>query len=97
MEIKDKFYQLLAAGIGIVYLFQVFLTVGGGTKFIPMTGVTLPFISYGGSSILTSLILFYAAQGIFIAKKLEDIEYERKKEEFLRRRNAGRAVDRHRS
>ena len=96
MEIKDKFYQLLAAGIGIVYLFQVFLTVGGGTKFIPMTGVTLPFISYGGSSILTSLILFYAAQGIFIAKKLEDIEYERKKEEFLRRRNAGRSVDRHR-
>ena len=97
MEIKDKFYQLLAAGIGIVYLFQVFLTVGGGTKFIPMTGVTLPFISYGGSSILTSLILFYAAQGIFIAKKLEDIEYERKKEEFLRRRSAGRSVDRHRS
>ena len=97
MEIKDKFYQLLAAGIGIVYLFQVFLTVGGGTKFIPMTGVTLPFISYGGSSILTSLILFYAAQGIFIAKKLEDIEHERKKEEFLRRRNAGRSVDRHRS
>ena len=97
MEIKDKFYQLLAAGIGIVYLFQVFLTVGGGTKFIPMTGVTLPFISYGGSSILTSLILFYAAQGIFIANKLEDIEYERKKEEFLRRRNAGRSVDRHRS
>ena len=97
MEIKDKFYQLLAAGIGIVYLFQVFLTVGGGTKFIPMTGVTLPFISYGGSSILTSLICFYAAQGIFIAKKLEDIEYERKKEEFLRRRNAGRSVDRHRS
>ena len=97
LEIKDKFYQLLAAGIGIVYLFQVFLTVGGGTKFIPMTGVTLPFISYGGSSILTSLILFYAAQGIFIAKKLEDIEYERKKEEFLRRRNAGRSVDRHRS
>ena len=97
MEIKDKFYQLLAAGIGIVYLFQVFLTVGGGTKFIPMTGVTLPFISYGGSSILTSLILFYAAQGIFIAKKLEDIEYERKKQEFLRRRNAGRSVDRHRS
>lgn len=96
MEIKDKFYQLLAAGIGIVYLFQVFLTVGGGTKFIPMTGVTLPFISYGGSSILTSLILFYAAQGIFIAKKLEDIEYERKKEEFIRRRNAGRSVDRHR-
>lgn len=97
MEMKDKFYQLLAAGIAIVYLFQVFLTVGGGTKFIPMTGVTLPFISYGGSSILTSLILFYGAQGIFIAKKLEDIEYERKKEEFLRRRVAGRRLDRRRS
>lgn len=90
MQFKDKFYQLLAAGIGIVYLFQVFLTVGGGTKFIPMTGVTLPFISYGGSSILTSLILFYAAQGVFIAKRLEDIEYERKRELYLQRRAAAR-------
>ena len=97
MEVKDKFYQLLAAGIGIVYLFQVFLTVGGGTKFIPMTGVTLPFISYGGSSVLTSLIMFYAAQGVFIAKKLEDIEYEKRKEEFLQRRNAVRRMDRSRS
>lgn len=90
MQLKDKFYQLLASGIAIVYLFQVFLTVGGGTKFIPMTGVTLPFISYGGSSVLTSLVLFYVAQGVFIAKKLEDIEYEKQKELYLRRRSASR-------
>ena len=47
---------------------QVFipLTVGGGIKFIPRTGVTLPFISYGGSSVMSSMIMFFVIQGIFI-------------------------------
>ncbi|MDE5933853.1 MAG: FtsW/RodA/SpoVE family cell cycle protein, partial [Lachnospiraceae bacterium] len=58
-KLKDRFYQLIAFGLGITYIFQVFLTIGGGTKFIPMTGITLPFISYGGSSILTTLIMFF--------------------------------------
>lgn len=60
----DRFYRLIAAGLGVVYIFQVFLTVGGGTKFIPMTGVTLPLVSYGGSSVLTTLIMFYIIEGI---------------------------------
>ena len=46
IRLKDKFYQLIAFGLGVTYIFQVFLTIGGGTKFIPMTGITLPFISY---------------------------------------------------
>ena len=54
MRLKNKFYQLIAFGLGVTYIFQVFLTIGGGTKFIPMTGVTLPLISYGGSSVLTT-------------------------------------------
>jgi len=52
------FYRLVAVGLGVTYGFQVFLTVGGSTKMIPMTGVTLPFVSYGGSSILSSLVMF---------------------------------------
>ena len=54
---KTLFYRLVAVGLGVTYGFQVFLTVGGAIKLIPMTGVTLPFVSYGGSSMITSYIL----------------------------------------
>ncbi|MBP3205177.1 MAG: FtsW/RodA/SpoVE family cell cycle protein [Lachnospiraceae bacterium] len=66
LKIFDKFYQMLVYGIGTMYIFQIFLTVGGGIKFIPLTGVTLPFISYGGSSVMSSMIMFFVIQGIFI-------------------------------
>lgn len=42
LKIKKPFYKLIALGLGTEYAFQVFLTIGGATKFIPMTGVTLP-------------------------------------------------------
>ena len=63
---RDRFYQLTAFGLGVTYLFQVFLTIGGGTKFIPLTGVTLPLISYGGSSVLTTIVMFAIVQGLHI-------------------------------
>ncbi|MCH5343874.1 MAG: FtsW/RodA/SpoVE family cell cycle protein [Acetatifactor sp.] len=66
LRIHDRFYQMIVYGIGVMYIFQIFLTVGGGVKFIPMTGVTLPFISYGGSSCMTSMIMFFIIQGIYI-------------------------------
>lgn len=52
------FYRLVAVGLGVTYGFQVFLAVGGSIKLIPMTGVTIPFVSYGGSSLLSSLVMF---------------------------------------
>lgn len=57
MESKFGFDRLFLFGASILYIFQVFLTVGGGVKFIPLTGVTLPFVSAGGSSILSSVLL----------------------------------------
>lgn len=68
---KDRFYSLISLGAAVTYIFQIFLTVGGGIKFIPLTGVTLPFISYGGSSILTSILLFYLIQGIYVRYRKE--------------------------
>lgn len=70
-KIFDRFYQLIVYGIGIMYIFQIFLTVGGGIKFIPLTGVTLPFISYGGSSVMTTMIMFFIVQGIYIRLQQE--------------------------
>lgn len=72
VKIKDKFYQLIAAGLGIIYIFQIFLTIGGGIKFIPLTGVTLPLISYGGSSVFTTLIMFFIVQGLYILRLKEE-------------------------
>ena len=76
MQVKNKFFRLITFGLGCLYIFQVFLTVGGNVKFIPLTGVTLPLVSYGGSSVLSTILLFAVIEGIYIRK--DDID-EREK------------------
>ncbi len=52
----NKFYRILALGVSILFGIQSFIILAGVLKIIPLTGITLPFVAYGGSSILTSFI-----------------------------------------
>ena len=79
MEAKDAFGQLAVTGFGVIYIFQIFLTIGGGIKFIPLTGVTLPLISYGGSSVLTTLLMFSLIQGLYLKECKERSTYGKKR------------------
>lgn len=63
---KDHFGLILSSGIGILIAFQTFLIIGGVTKLVPSTGVTLPFVSYGGTSLISSFILLGLLQGIYL-------------------------------
>ena len=76
MQIKDFFYKLVALGLGTIYGFQIFLSIGGDIKFIPSTGVTLPLVSYGGSSLFSTLIIFAIIQGLYLMRERDQDEWE---------------------
>lgn len=87
-KFHDNFYRLICIGLGITYIFQVFLTVGGGTKFIPLTGVTLPLVSYGGSSIMATIFTFFIIEGMYVVRGKEASSApDRITEHYLKRQN----------
>lgn len=89
IRFKENYYKYISIGLGITYVFQVFLTVGGGVKFIPLTGVTLPLVSYGGSSVMATIFTFFIIEGLYVIRSKGEVaeeivaEGKKKKREFF--------------
>lgn len=66
MQVKKPFHKNILVGFGVAIGIQVLLTIGGGTRFIPLTGVTLPLISMGGSSLCATILMFTIIQAIYV-------------------------------
>lgn len=75
---QNKFYSVLAFCIGILFALQTFIILGGVLKLIPLTGVTLPFISQGGSSMLAGFILLGCLQ--YCGEEIKEISKDDRKE-----------------
>ncbi|AQS52907.1 Putative lipid II flippase FtsW [Jeotgalibaca dankookensis] len=66
LKVKDSFGQLVTIGIGTMFLIQGTINVGGAIGILPLTGVTFPFVSYGGSSLLVSTVALAIVNNIYI-------------------------------
>ena len=64
MAARSRFHALLAMGCTVLLGLQTFVIIGGVLKLIPLTGVTMPFVSYGGTSLVSSLCLIGLLQGV---------------------------------
>lgn len=80
------FYKITAFGLACVFGFQILINVAGVIKLVPLTGVTLPFISYGGSSLLSTFFIFGIFEGLYMNKLREDDNLKREQAELEARR-----------
>jgi cell division protein FtsW len=69
---RSDLHALAAAGFGIVLGVQAALIAGGVTRVLPLTGVTLPFVSYGGSSLLSNFVILACLVAISHAENTTD-------------------------
>lgn len=87
LQMHSNFYRYMTLGLACEYGIQVFLTIGGAMKLIPSTGVTIPFVSYGGSSMLSSLVMYGIIQGLYISEA--DTRMQKKEESSIENKAAG--------
>ncbi|MGN0151548.1 MAG: FtsW/RodA/SpoVE family cell cycle protein [Wujia sp.] len=93
MKCRNPFYKYVAFGFCMIFSIQSLLNLGGVTKFIPSTGVTLPLVSYGVSSVLSTLIIFGIVQGVCVISDKEATKNEKEKERIRQQSiNAGGGV-----
>ncbi len=72
---KDVFGSLITVGILALFFFQIFENIGMTMGLMPVTGITLPFMSYGGSSIITSMMAIGLVQNVFMRRKRNSFFY----------------------
>jgi cell division protein FtsW (lipid II flippase) len=72
---RRSFYGLLAMAVTAMLGLQTFIIIGGVLKMIPLTGVTMPFVSYGGSSMLSCMGLIGLLQGVYTLNQ-DDLAYD---------------------
>ncbi|MGO4961558.1 FtsW/RodA/SpoVE family cell cycle protein [Jeotgalibaca porci] len=70
LSIKDSFGQLVCIGMSTLFLVQGTINVGGAVGILPLTGVTFPFVSYGGSSLIVSSVALAIVNNIYINDRL---------------------------
>jgi cell division protein FtsW (lipid II flippase) len=78
---RSEFAKLVAAGLTIIIGFQAFFIIGGIVRLLPLTGITLPFISYGGSAlvanyVLVALLMRISDEGTAATDAAEQAKYE---------------------
>ncbi len=78
MKCRSPFHKYMTFGISVCFIIQVLLNIGGVTRFIPSTGVTMPLISHGISSVFSTLIMFAMVQYtyILVSEEAENVEKE---------------------
>ncbi len=67
---RDMYGSIMAGGIAVVFLFQVFVNIGMTIGIMPVTGIPLPFMSYGGAALITSLLLVGLLESIHLRARL---------------------------
>ena len=82
LDCDRRYYSILAIGVTTMISFQAFIILGGAIKLIPLTGVTLPLVSYGGSSVLVSLMMIGLLQWVCVYCEQQSMEEQERLQEI---------------
>ena len=69
LSARDMYGRLLASGVALIVFFQAFVNIGMNVGLLPVTGIPLPFVSYGGTNLVTMLMLIGLAQSVYAYRR----------------------------